>query len=165
MQPVIQLPVVVVVTGGLKVVWGCREGGCKGQGAFQLLGKQLPCQMVHAKLHPGVSLSDQISGLSQASGGCCRPVGFRSLSPGRNEQLLSVNQSFANMIPGAATSASQGTYKKCKFSGPNPDLLYQKFGGRGGGVEIYVLTGPLAVLVHIPLSKKRTPGFSGLLLT
>lgn len=113
-QAVIQFPLRVPVTVGFHVVLLLQRltSGCKGEGAFQSSASLL--ESVHRTLplrKPG-----HVSGPAWGVWGCCKAMGFQSLSyHGRNE-LLSVYLSFANKIPGAATAA--GNLSKMQILGP-----------------------------------------------
>lgn len=86
--------------------------------AFQLSGKpaSLP-DGVHRT--PPWRQPDCMQSLFQASWGDWRAVGFQSLRyPGKNEWLLTVNLSFANVIPAEAVSVSPGNLSNRQILGP-----------------------------------------------
>lgn len=119
------------------------------QVAFQLSGKpaSLP-DGVHRT--PPRRRPDRMQGLSLASWGGWRAVGFQSLRyPGKSERLLTVNLSFANVIPGEAVSVSPGNLSNRQILGPPTQSCIRNW---AGGVEICVLTSLSAVLGRVPWS-------------
>lgn len=125
-QAVIQFPLRVPVTVGFHVVLLLQRltSGCKGEGAYQSSGKPASLlESVHRTLplrKPG-----QCQALPGVSGAAVRLWVFKA-----SVTMGGMNCSVSTCLLQTRSLEQQqqlGTCQKCKFLGPNPDILYQKF--------------------------------------
>lgn len=128
-QPVIQLPLELPVTGGLGLLQ--LEGGCQGKGAFQLSGKPASLPDGAGKAAPGDSR------IGSGFTACLRPLGAAvglwifeaSVTLGGMNSCSVSTSCLQTRSLEQQPQQHLGTCQKCKCLGPNPDLLYQKSGG------------------------------------